>query len=94
MIDPADLYGIKHYDYGEAYYGSDNGKRFRVSRRPFENVFYKSEEEKKAQAPILVAQVWFGENAFDKTPPEDITEKEFDYTEEGYSDMIRWLNDL
>ncbi len=93
MIERQELYGIKHYDYGEAYYGSDNGMRFRVSRDPLENVIFKSEDEKKAQNPKLVAEVWFEDKAYDKAQKEGITKKEFEYSDEGSSEMITWLNE-
>lgn len=94
MIEPEDLYGIKHYDYGEAYYGSDNGKRFRIAREPLENVIFKSIKEREEQNPKLVAQVWYGKMGFDKTPESEITKREFEYSDEGYSEMIRWLNEV
>ena len=93
MISEQDLYGIKHYDYGEAYYGSDNGMRFRVSRDPLENVVFKSEEEKKAQDPKLVAEVWFEDISYDYVSDGGKTQKTFEYSEEGYSEMVRWLLD-
>ena len=93
MIREQDLYGIKHYDYGEAFYGSEGRMRFRVSRDPLENVVFKDEAYKKEQNPRLVAEVWFEDKAYDRASKDGITKKEFEYSPEGYSEMITWLRD-
>ena len=93
MITEKDLYGIKHYIYGEAYYGSDRGKRFRLAREPLKNVVYASEEERQADDPRLRAEVWFGRLSYEKTPKEEITAKDFEFSSDGYSEAVRWLNE-
>ena len=93
MISEQDLYGIKHYLYGEAYYGSDRGMRFRLAREPLKNVISKSEEERLADEPKLKAEVWFGGFAYDKTPKDEITAREFEFSEEGYREAVLWLNE-
>ena len=92
MIRPEDLYGIGHYDYGEEYFGSDKGMRFRVARQPLENVIGKKPEEWLSTDPRLSASVWFTPFSYEKTPKEEITVKEFSYDSEGYTEMIDWLN--
>ena len=39
-IDPKELYSISFYEYGEAYYGSCGGTRYRLAREPLKNVHY------------------------------------------------------
>ncbi len=94
MIEEKDLYGIKHYIYGEAYYGSDRGMRFRLAREPLKNVVFASEEEKQADDPKLRAEVWFGKLSYEKTPGEEITRKNFEFSEDGYKDAIAWFNHM
>lgn len=94
MIQEKDLYGFKHYFYGEAYYGSDEGMRFRLAREPLKNIVYLKEEEKYADGPVLKAEVWFGPLSYDKTPHEEITGKAFDFDEEGYKAAIAWFNTM
>ncbi len=92
MISEKDLYGFKHYFYGEAYYGSDEGMRFRLAREPLKNIIYEKESERYADDPVLKASVWFGPLSYDKTPPDQITDKAFDFDEEGYKAAIAWFN--
>lgn len=40
---------------------------------------------------ILKAFVWSGKNCIDKT--EDVTEKDFEFSQEGYNEMLKWLED-
>ncbi len=92
MIKDNDLYGIKHYLYGEAYYGSDSGMRFRLAREPLKNVVYCSEEERKADDPKLRAEAWFGLLSYEKTKEEEIEKKDFEFSESGYKEAVAWLN--
>ena len=92
MIKTGDLYGIKHYLYGEAYYGSDKGMRFRLAREPLNNVIYLSEEDRLADDPRLRAEVWFGQLSYEKTPKEEITTRDFEFSGEGYDEAVAWLN--
>ncbi|MCR5237355.1 MAG: hypothetical protein K6E34_09180 [Lachnospiraceae bacterium] len=94
MITEKDLYGIKHYIYGEAYYGSDRGKRFRLAREPLKEVVYCSEEERMADNPKLRAEVWFGKMGYEKTPEEEIRSRDFEFSEDGYKEAVAWLNEV
>lgn len=94
MITEQALYGINHYLYGEAYYGSDNGMRFRLAREPLKNVIYASEEERAADDPRLRAGVWFGKLSYEKTPEDEITVRDFSFDSEGYKEAVVWLNEM
>lgn len=87
MIKPEELYGIKHYDYGEEYFGSDKGMRFRVARQPL-----MSKDDEEGRAPVLKATVWYTPFSYENTPESDKKDKEFEYSKEGYEEMIGWLN--
>ncbi len=93
MIEEKDLYGIKHYLYGEAFYGSDRGMRFRLAREPLKSVIYCSEEERQADDPKLRAAVWFGQLSYEKTPEEEVVSKDFEFSESGFKEAVAWLND-
>lgn len=94
MILESDLYGIKHYLYGEAYYGSDKGMRFRLAREPLKSVIYKSAEERLEDNPVLRAEVWFGKLSYDNTPEDEITRKDFEFGAKGYKEAIAWFNQM
>ena len=94
MIQEKDLYGFKHYFYGEAYYGSDEGMRFRLAREPLKNVVFASEEERSADDPKLRAEVWFGKLSYENTPKEEIKQKDFEFDGEGYKEAVAWLNKM
>ncbi len=92
MITEKDLYGIKHYEYGEAYYGSDGPMRFRLARDPLKNTIYLKEADKLSDNPKLLAEVWFSPLGYEKTPREDMISSEFDLDEDGYKEAVNWLN--
>ena len=39
-IELKDFFAFTHYEYGEAYFGSYKGMRYRLAREPLENVFF------------------------------------------------------
>ena len=89
-ITRASLWGLSHYTYGEAYFGSHRGMRFRVAREPLENVAHQSA---LAQADAHIkASVWPEPYAYAKTPPEQIREQTFPFSEEGMEEAVRWMN--
>ena len=90
-ITRASLWGLSHYTYGEAYFGSHAGMRFRVARDPLENVAYK-DASVQADA-FLKASVWPEPFAYAKTPAEHILEKSFPFSEEGMQEAVRWMNE-
>ena len=91
-ITRASLWGLNHYAYGEAYFGSHRGMRFRVARNPLENVSFRSREEQAKEACLSVS-VWPEPYAYAKTPEEDITEQSFPFSEEGMDAAVQWLNE-
>lgn len=90
-IDVKDLYTITFYEYGEAYYGSAQGYRFRIAREPLANVHYTPPDKRGEQS--LRAQIWpepLGYAAADRSSME---EKEFSFTQDGLEQACAWLNE-
>ena len=88
-IDRKELYHISFYEYGEAYYGSSEGMRFRIGRRPLENVRYTPPEE-RGEA-VLEVVVWPEPFSYAHTAEEDRIRKDFDFSEEGLDEAASWL---
>lgn len=89
-VNRRELWGLSHYYYGEAYFGSYKGMRYRVAREPLQNVSFASDEE-KANAQIKVS-IWKEPYAYGRTPKEDITDRLFEFSEEGMQKAVDWLN--
>lgn len=86
------LFPFVHYEYGEAYFGSLGGLRFRIAREPLENVHF-APAEKKADA-VLRATVWPEPLGYAATPREQRTEKDFPFTEEGLQQAAEWIGSM
>lgn len=85
-----DLFPFTHYEYGEAYYGSYRGMRYRIAREPLKNVRYDPPEERKNGK--LVVSIWKEPFAYNKTPADQIHHTEFDFTEEAFLKIADFLN--
>ncbi len=85
-----DLFPLTHYEYGEAYFGSYRGMRFRVAREPLENVHY-TPVEKRSEATLQVT-VWKGPYSYNATPKEERVVRDFAFTEEGLDEIGPYLN--
>lgn len=84
-----DVHHFKYFDYGEAFYGSKNGMRFRVAIDPLDNIFFKKGDERLGYK--LKAYAWPEPDNFATAPNKDSCE--FDYSEEGLDAVIAWLNE-
>lgn len=91
MIKQEDIFGMPYYEYGQAFYGSYEKMRYRIARNPQEKVFFLP-ADKKAEGTFLVT-IWVGENAYDTTPDEEKTSREFPFTREGQEELLKWLNE-
>ena len=56
LITSQAMYAYSHYIYGEAYYGSCRGMRFRMAREPLEDVRF-APVEKQQEGQFMVT-VW------------------------------------
>ncbi|MBR0172923.1 MAG: hypothetical protein IJQ21_09040 [Lachnospiraceae bacterium] len=90
-IGRASLWGLSHYLYGEAYFGSCRGMRYRVAREPLENV--SREGMDKAAEGMLMASVWPEPYAYAKTDRSLIRDERFPFSEEGMDALCAWLNE-
>ena len=90
-ITADNTFQLTYYDYGQPFYGSYRGMRYRIARDPSLNVYGKSKEIKEDGK--LIAIVWPGPEAFEFAKEEDKTTAEFPYTEEGKEAAVQWLNE-
>ena len=89
-IPRSSLWGLAHYTYGEAYFGSCKGMRYRVARDPLENVSFAPAE--KQREAVIRASVWPEPYAYAKTDPSARIEETFPFSEEGMDAACAWLN--
>jgi hypothetical protein len=90
-IDPKELYSIGFYEYGEAYFGSCAGMRYRLAREPLKNVRYTPVDMR--DPAVLLATVWPEPYAYGKADPESMKSSEFEFSEQGLSAAAAWLNE-
>lgn len=90
-ISIKDLFSLTHYEYGEAYYGSYQGMRFRLAREPLENVHY-TPAEKRGEATLRVI-VWPEPEGYRSAPEQSKAVADFLVTEEGLQQAADYLNE-
>ncbi len=89
-IQPESFFNLSHYEYGEAYFGSHKGMRYRLARQPLENVkFVKPEDRGPA---TLMASVWPEPYSYADTEKNLITDENFEVSEEGLKSAVEWIN--
>ena len=91
-IDRKSLWGLSHYLYGEAYFGSFRGMRYRVAREPLENVSGKVSDIADAGGELM-ASVWPEPYAYAKTDQSLIRDERFAFSEDGMEQLCAWLNE-
>lgn len=90
-IEKSAFFNLTHYEYGEAYFGSHKGMRFRLAREPLENVFFVKKEDR---APAtLMATVWPEPYSYGVTAKELMNSENFEVSEEGFDAAVKWIND-
>ena len=82
------LWGISHYSYGEAYFGSCKGMRYRLAREPLAI----PKEEADTVTPVLKASVWPEPFAYARTDKALIRDALFPFSEEGMQEACRYFN--
>lgn len=82
---------LTYYDYGQPYYGTYLGMRYRIARDPLKNVYGKSKEEKEEGR--LVVKIWPEPYGYEFVKEEDVISANFPYTKEGKTEAIAWLNE-
>lgn len=86
-----EFYSLLFYEYGEAYFASSDGMRARLAREPLQNVHW-TPPDKRGSA-VLLATWWTGPYAYAATPAEEMTSREFPYSDQGLDDAVAWLNE-
>lgn len=82
MIDEKEILPFNFFSYGGVYSGEHKGMRYIIKRTGKKPDF------------ILNALVWQGPYASVAVNPENITTKEFEYSEEGRAEAIRWIQQM
>lgn len=82
---------LSYYYYGQPFFGSYLGMRYRLARDPLKNVYGKSKEE--IEDAKLTAMVWPEPYSFEFIKEEDIISNEFPFSAEGKTQAIQWLNE-
>lgn len=90
-ITDAATFQLTYYDYGQPFFGSYLGMRYRIARDPLKNVYGKSKEEKEDGK--LTAMIWPEPFSYEFVKEEDKRQAEFPYTKEGKKEAIAWLNE-
>ena len=90
-IELKSFFPLSHYEYGEAYFGSYKGMRYRLARDPLENVKF-TPLDKRGPA-TLMATVWPEPNSYAHTDDSLKTTENFEVSQEGLEKAVQWIND-
>ena len=90
-IELHDFFNLTHYEYGEAFFGSHKGMRYRLAREPLENVHFTPPE--KREPATLMATVWPEPYAYAATPDEYKSSGNFPVSQEGLEEAVAWINE-
>lgn len=90
-IEKNTFFNLMHYEYGEAFFGSYKGMRYRLAREPLENVKFTPLD--KRQPATLMATVWPEPYSYGMTDKELMTSENFEISEEGFEKAVQWIND-
>lgn len=84
------LMSLNHFTYKKPFSGSDKGNRFKYIIKMVEKEIGEENPEKVKSFSVVC---WEGYNNSVNTPDEDKKYREFPFTEEGYDEALRWLNE-
>lgn len=90
-IQEEDILSYSFFQYGTPFFGSFQGKNYRIARNPLKNVFFDNDPHKNDDATFEVI-VWGGMNNLETTAQEKVTEN-FPFTPEGRAAAIQWLKE-
>ena len=89
-IELNSFFPLSHYEYGEAYFGSYKGMRYRLAREPLENVKF-TPLDKRGPA-TLMATVWPEPYSYAHTEDSLKTTENFEVSQEGLEKAVEWIN--
>ena len=90
-IELSSFFNLSHYEYGEAYFGSHKGMRYRLAREPLENVKFTPVDQRGPAT--LMATVWPEPYAYCKSDPSLMRSENFEVSQEGLEEAVKWIND-
>lgn len=88
------LMSLNHFTYKKPFSGSDKGNRFKyIIQMVIEEI--PAEEEGKDPLKIKKFKVtcWEGEGNSVTTPDESKQVRMYEFSEEGYVELLKWLNE-
>lgn len=91
MVEKKAVLSFNYYTYGQAFTGSDSGKRYRLIKAVREDVPEEGQEPLKKT--VLQASVWKEPFSYEKTPSEEIVEKDFDFSKKGLDLAVDFINE-
>lgn len=92
MIEDKDVLNIVYYHYGQPFFGSHEGIRYRLAREPQKDVHMLPEEERKDAK--LKLSIWKEPFSYEKTDPEEIEDVFFEYSESGLKEACAYLRSV
>ena len=90
-IELSSFFNLSHYEYGEAYFGSHKGMRYRLAREPLEFVKFTPVDERGPAT--LMATVWPEPYAYGVADPATMTSENFEVSQEGLEEAVNWINE-
>lgn len=85
IITKEDILSFNHYKKGKPFTGSYKGMRFRIA---------KEEAKDEDDTDKFRVDVWPEPFCYEATEDDKKTVQRFAFTDEGYNDVIRYLNDI
>ena len=85
------FFNLSHYEYGEAFFGSYKGMRYRLAREPLENVKFVPVDQRGPAT--LMATVWPEPNSYAHTDDSLKTSENFEVSQEGLEKAVQWFNE-
>ena len=89
-INRSDIHHFNYFLYGEAFYGSHKGLRYRLGTEPLDNIFFKKPEERAGY--LLRAFAWKEPDSFGTAKEKETAD--FELSEEGICSAVDWLNEM
>ena len=89
-IELSTFFNLMHYEYGEAFFGSYKGMRYRLAREPLENVKFVPVD--KREPATLMATVWPEPYSYGVTDKSLMTSENFEVSQEGLEAAVAWIN--
>ncbi|MCR5092630.1 MAG: hypothetical protein K6B72_01450 [Lachnospiraceae bacterium] len=90
MITAHDLFGLNHYFYGEAFFGSYQGMRYRVAADPLKRMRPDKPVEEGVQ---ILATVWPEPYSWASTADEEKSSESFPFSADGLEQAAAWLTE-